>query len=247
MAFDSADSLWVLSRGGLRADLYGPDLEWARSMSLEKPVRRFAPLGDGTFIAVVVSGSDTEVEILDREGGLQPTSIVLPPVPPGAFIPSMAELTQVTTDGADRFWVSQPYSYKIWEGRIDGEIRLLSDRAPSWFDADYPGEVMEALRGMIDPGGSTVLAIQYDAALDALWVIAGVPEGSLKASDLEAMESRAEIAPLLVNHVVEALEVGGGETLCTQRFDYLDIALHSPLQYRTPRATVLEVVRPRIR
>jgi hypothetical protein len=243
LVFDSSDTLWVFSQRGRRADLYAPELTWARGMTLEGAVRAAAPLGGGRLVAVT-AGVGAQLAYVDREGRFQPLASP-------QFASSEAALVPLASDGVRRFWVAEPHSYQIWEVRVAEAPRQVTRATPAWFDETFSAAVREEFGQVLDNRGATILSLRFDRARDVLWLTAGIPSRTLEVETLRrAVETRVEgtaIARLVVDHVVEGVRTSNGAPLGAARFDFLGVTTPSPEQYEVTDRTRISVVRPTLR
>lgn len=243
IAFDPRGRLWAVSRGGTRADVYTPDLELDRTMTLERSVATMRPLGDVPLLVLTRGPDGPAVAYLRDDGTLEPRGIDLPP-------DADRQVVAVATDGSERYWVSTPHRFSILAGRRDGAWTEMELEEPAWFADTYPADVQEEFGEMLDTRGATILALEYDATEDVLWLTAGVPSPEVDAARLRAAfaegdpEALAELPALLVDHVVTGLDPETGTRVAEGRFDVRPVSLGSALQYEMATDDIVALVRP---
>lgn len=249
LAFDGAGALWVVSRGGSRADVFGPGLELDRTLTLEAPVLGLAPLGGGAFVAVVQGPGGPELVRLGPDGGSESLAA---PWGPGAEAPLVA----VTTDGEERFWATAPHAFRIFSGSaaagdpFDVELDELALAEPDWFAEAYPAAFQDEFQTMLDTRGATILGLRQEADTGLLWLTAGVPSSSAEAAAVRAAfeggdPERLEALPaMLIDHVVMALDAETGAPVAEGRFDFLNLPPSGDPPYEIRDGTVVRVLRP---
>lgn len=241
--FDAADTLWVVSRRGSRIDLYSPELEWTRGMSIMTRISSAVPMSDGRVLAVASAQGRAQLSLILRDGSIEPVlSPTLPPGPPQLFA--------LASDGAERFWVAEPHSYRVWMGALDGDASLLADEPPGWFAEDFSEEIKAEFSGLIDTNGATILSLAFDPETGVIWIVSAVPSSDLEADFLRSVFSEMEAAALkelpaqMVDHVVHGVEAGSGIHHADGRFDYLGLRPGQGLLYEVATDAMVHVLQP---
>lgn len=241
LAFDSADTLWVASHGGSRLDLFGPDLEFGRSLRTEFSVQAMAPVPRGMAVAaanglegqVGIVGPDGEIEVLWRDS-----------VPRGSGFP--AGVTDLASSPDGTIWFAEDYAYRVWRINQGEAPVLVLGPAPAWFDAEYPSDVVE--RFNINDLGSTITDLFVDSQAGLLWVTSAVPASDVTTGELEPLFNdpqtfRDEIMGALLDYVVEAYDLGSGARIGVGR-GAADVSYRSPVHYRLGGPETMEIVTP---
>lgn len=244
IAFDSADTLWVASRGGNRLDLFGPDLEFVRSLRTEVSVQTMVSASGGMVVAVA-DGLEGQVGMMDSEGRID--VLWRDSIPRGSGYPAGA--TDLATSADGTIWFAEQYAYRVW--RVDpgkAPVQILGAR-PMWFEAEYPDEVMERFGGISDRG-STITDLMVDTHAGILWVTSAIPASDVTVGELEPLfddpqASRDEIVAALLDYVVEAYDLASGARIGVGRGDS-NVSYRSPVQYRLTDAQTLEILTPTI-
>jgi len=241
--FDAADTLWVVSRRGARIDLFDPELEWARGMPLETRISSAVPMSDGRVLGIASSQGGAQLALITREGAIERVpSPVLPHGPPQLF--------PLVSDGAERFWVAEPHSYRVWMGTLAGEASLLIDETPGWFVEDYSDEIKTEFSDLIDTEGATILSLSFDPDSGVIWIISGIPSSGLEADFLRSAFSEmdasvlAELPARMIDHVIHGVEVSSGAHYAEGRFDYLGLRPGQNLIYGVTADALVQVVQP---
>lgn len=230
MAYDGSGRLWLISRSGMRADVLTPDREVEHSFTLDRRVVNIRPLGEVPMLAVTEGNEGPALAYLRSDGRLDPLDL-------GPETHEDSELIAITTDGTERFWVTAPHEFKVFQGDVHGNWNELELVEPEWFRTTYSQALREELDGMLDTRGSTILLLEYDRDEDLLWVTSGVPVAdvdasrvrqSLESGDPEVMRG---LVSLLIDHVVVGVEPEEGSVVADGRFDFRAISWASPWQY----------------
>lgn len=241
LAFDSADTLWVASRGGHRLDLFGPDFRFARSLRPEVSIQTIVPMPQGMAVAAA-DGLEGQIGIMGQNGRVD--VLWRDSVPRGSGFPAGVTALASSDDGT--IWFAEDYAYRVWRIRPgEGPVQVLGE-APAWFEAKYPDDVMERFR--INDQGGMITDLRVDDIAGVLWMTSAIPAEGVTVGELEPLfedpESfREEIMVALLDHVVEAYDltserrigVGPGES---------NVSYRSPLLYRIGGPETMEVVAP---
>lgn len=230
MAFDGQGRLWLVSQGGMRADVLTAERDLEHSFALDRRVVNIRPLGEAPMLAVTDGVDGPALAYLRPGGHLDPLDWV-----PGSHVDS--ELIAITTDGADRYWVTVPHEFTVFRGDVHGGWGELELAEPEWFGATYSQAFQEEFEGMMDTRGATILLLEHDPEENLLWITSGVPAGevdtsrlrqSLESGDPEALRG---LAAMVVDHVVVGVEADAGTVVGDGRFDFRAISRASPWQY----------------
>jgi hypothetical protein len=239
LAFDSADTLWVASHGGNRLDLFGPDLEFARSLRTEVSIQTMVPGPDGLAVAAA-DGLEGQVGVMGREGHID--VLWRDSVPRGSGFPAGVTALASSDDGT--IWFAEEYAYRVWRiGPGASPVQILGV-APAWFEARYPDDVMERFR--INDRGSMITDLRVDGRAGVLWVTSAIPASGVTVDDLEPLFEdpqafRDEIMVALLDHVVEAYDLTSGRRIGGGP-GQPSVSYRSPLLYRLTGPETMEIV-----
>ncbi|MEX2529229.1 MAG: hypothetical protein WD960_00520 [Gemmatimonadota bacterium] len=230
MAYDGNGRLWLISQGGMRADVLTPDREVEHSFTLDRRVVNIRSLGEVPMLAVTEGGEGPALAYLRSDGRLDPLEWG-----PAAHVDS--ELIAITTDRTERYWVTVPHEFKVFRGDVHGNWAELDLAEPEWFGTTYSQAVQEELAEMLDTRGATILLLEYDPDQDLLWITSGVPVSDVDASRVrQSIESGDPevlrgLVSMLIDHVVVGVESEAGSMVADGRFDLRAISWASPWQY----------------
>lgn len=239
LAVDQSQALWVVSSGGTRLDVFGPDLELRSSERRPFQISALAPVG--TQMAATVATDEEGLVVLLSETGeideLWSKSAGGSEFPGG--------LSSLESDGQARVWFTEEYEHEVWEVDLEGEARRLVTGTPDWFEAEFRPDVVQELGGTRN---ATVVALDFDESEGLLWVISGVPSQDLTAEDLRAMYQDPDFGPeamyaAMIDHMLEAVDVRTG-TLRARAMTDLPQSAATSSPFRIGGAELVEIMRP---
>ncbi len=226
LVFDATDSLWVFDGGNGRADVYGPDLERARSVSLDGLFRDVIALEDGNFAVLgggaTVEGLPYQMRLLRRSGEIVPFA-------PAGSDRALGGAGAIRSAGRSAVWLAAVHSYAIERWSTAGTLQLEIQRAPPWFarpDAERTARFAESID--VRPA---ILDVLEDAER-RLWVIGGVLDP--RAPDPATAAGRTDVnIDGTFDTVIEILDPESMTLVTSARFDFAPpVWLRDGLLYR---------------
>lgn len=223
VAFDAADSLYVLDTGNGRIDIYSPDGALARSVRHTERGREIHVLPSGEILvqgaAVGTRYADYRVRIVDPEDGSQRGI---------ARFRSEYDISDFGFDyfpiapvSDDRFWLADAFDFRFELHSLEeGLLRDFSVTA-DWF---APVSVPRSLEGTMDPR-PRIDHLEIDDQ-GRLWGFGGKPVLPPSIPDLNRFgPGSLELLDMFTDHVVTVLDRETGGVITTRVFDLL------PLQF----------------
>jgi hypothetical protein len=213
--FDATDSLWVFDTGNGRADVFGPDLVRARSVTIEGAVDEVVAFDDGTFairgITTDTAGTISVARLMRRDGT---TSVLIREGDGASGLDPAGELGAIAKGRGRRdLWAAASHTWVVELRTAIGDIDNTFERAPAWL------QIADATRLDQYPGLDLRPAL-LDMALDFtgnLWVISGTIERRLPAPDRTQGVINVDE---WVDTVIEVIDPANGALVTSVRLDH---------------------------
>lgn len=237
LAFDADGQLWVASRDGSRLDVFGPDLALRSSEQMPGRITHLAPVAGG-MAAGLATADRGQVGLLSPSGDFRELWSRA-----AGDTEFAGGLSAFETDGDQRIWFAEEYSYRVWQADLSGTVRAMVEGAPEWFGAQFQPEVAEQVGGR----DATITVLDHDPEADLLWMVTGVPSEDLTTEELAAMFQDPDLAPdamlaAMIDHVIEAFSAADGTLTARSRRD-LPVSASSSNPFRLDGTETLVILR----